>query len=165
MGQTYDFGVSPESIIYYDMDNTMVKSRIKNVVENSLFILGEGETVDISIYKKENKTPLRLINWINEYGELGGLRCTDKTPIFIIRNDHLMFCEAKDILVGDHIPLRYNYEISIDSKVVSNSIVSYTDEFIFCFDNNRSVDSSIIVNDVVIKMEGVYENYSRMAGN
>lgn len=165
MGQTYDFGISPESNIYYHIDNNTSKNQIKNLVRDSLSIYGDGEMVNLSIYKKENKTPLRLINWINEYGEMGGLRCTDKTPIYIIRDDHLMFCEAKNILVGDNIPLRYNFEISLNSKVVSNSVVPYVDEYIFCFDNKRSVQSTIIVNDTVIKLEGIYEYDSRMAAD
>ena len=114
--------------------------------------------------RKENDTPLRLLNWVNEYGELGGLRCTDDTSIYIIRDDHLMFCKAKDIRVGDHIPLRYGFEISIDSKVLSNSIVPYADEYVYCLENISGSDT-IIINDVVVELEGAKHDNSRMAAD
>lgn len=159
------FGVAPEAQIYFLESDGQKHGRIKDVINSSsLFVYGEGIMGEIKVHRKENDTPLRLLNWVNEYGELGGLRCTDDTSIYIIRDEHLMFCKAKDIRVGDHIPLRYGFEISIDSKVTSNSIVPYVDEYIYCFENISGSDT-IIINDVVVELEGAKHDNSRMAAD
>lgn len=159
------FGVAPESKIYFLLASGTKCRQVREIIlDTSLDVYGDGMMGELKLHKKENNTSLRLLNWVNEYGELGGLRCTDDTPIYIIRDDELMFCKAKDIRVGDQIPLRYEFKRSISSKVTSNNIVSYKDEYIYCFENMSGLDT-IIINDVVIKLEGKENDNSRMAAD
>lgn len=158
------FGVAPESKVYYQDPYDKVKPvRVIDLINIPfLSLYGDGgEQNAIAILKKKNNTPLRLINWVNEDGELGGIRCTDYTLIYILRDDHLMFCKAKDIKVRDTIILRYKSEVSMKGEIASNTVVPYIDEFVYFIDG---MGKTVIVNDIIIKTGGTENDNRTMAG-
>ena len=153
------FGIAPESKVYYlDPYDKVKPVRIIDLI-NIPFLSLYGDEQEYYyfkpnscvILKKKNNTPLRLINWVNEDGELGGIRCTDYTLIYILRDNHLIFCKAKDIKVGDTIILRCELDVSMKGEITSNTVVPYIDEFVYFID---SIGKNVIVNDIVIKTGG-----------
>ena len=159
-----NFGVAPESKVYYHLSDDEIRCERLNRLNFPITVYGDGMTGDIRIHKRINDGLLYLINWENEYGELGGLRCTGDTVIYIIRDDKIIGCPVKDILVGDILPVRYKHETSISAKIIANSIVPYIDPEVYFLENITGMDT-IIINDIIIKMEGIYEDNSRMVAD
>lgn len=165
------FGISPESYVYILSDFDSDKEeymQVQKILNSSPTVYGDGMTGEVKLIRRENNTPLRLLVWKNDYGEFGGLRCTDDTVIYIIRDGNMVFCPVKDIRVGDTLPVRYKHEISISAKIMSNSPVSYIDRYVYSFENKDGLDS-MIVNDaiIILKREGEqgYEECSRMVAD